>query len=153
MMTLRTADAHELDDIYLMGFDIWGGSASVDEFLACCNKSDKYQKGTWYVLIEHHKILSSLIVYQGMFGLVDGSCGLGSVATPPELRCKGYASKLINMIKNELLQNQNNTALFLHSDIDKKFYSRLGFTAIEGSDCMYCTSDGRAFKGTVPRYF
>ncbi|MFS1417834.1 GNAT family N-acetyltransferase [Vibrio splendidus] len=152
-MTLRTADAHELDYIYLMGFDVWGGSASVDEYLACCNKNDKYQKGTWYVLIEHQKILSSLIVYQGVFGLVDGSCGLGSVATPPELRGKGYASKLINMIKNELLQNQNNTVLFLHSDIDKEFYRRLGFTAIEGSDCMYSTSDNAEFKGAIPAYF
>ena len=105
------------------------------------------------MVIEHQKILSSLIVYQGVFGLEDGSCGLGSVATPPELRGKGYASKLINMIKNELLQNQNNTALFLHSDIDKTFYRRLGFTVTEGSDCMYITSDGRAFKGTLPRYF
>ena len=153
MMTLRTADTHELDDIYLMGFDVWGGSASVDEYLACCNKSNKYQKGTWYVLIEHQKILSSLIVYQGVFGLEDGSCGLGSVATPPELRGKGYASKLINMIKNELLLNQNNMVLFLHSDIDKTFYRRLGFAAIEGSECMYCTTDGRVFKGVVPEYF
>lgn len=97
--------------------------------------------------------MSSLIVYQREFGLLEGSRGLGSVATPPELRGKGYASKLINMIKNELLQNQNNTVLFLHSDIDKTFYRRLGFTVTGGSDCMYITSDGRAFKETLPGYF
>jgi predicted GNAT family acetyltransferase len=66
--------------------------------------------------------VSSLIVYQREFGLLEGSRGLGSIATPPELRGKGYASKLINLVKDELFQDQNSKALFLHSDIDKEFY-------------------------------
>ncbi|MCC4856758.1 GNAT family N-acetyltransferase [Vibrio lentus] len=152
-MYLRTAHTHELDDIYLTGFDVWGSQLSVDEYLASCYNSGKYQNGTWYVLIEQEQIVSSLIVYQREFGLLEGSRGLGSIATPPELRGKGYASKLINLVKDELFQDQNSKALFLHSDIDKKFYRRLGFTAIEGSDCMYSTSDNAEFKGAIPAYF
>lgn len=152
-MYLRTAHTHELDDIYLKGFDVWGSQLSVDEYLACCYNNGKYQKGTWYVLIEQEQIVSSLIVYQREFGLLEGSRGLGSIVTPPELRGKGYASKLINLVKDELFQDQNSKALFLHSDIDKEFYRRLGFTAIEGSDCMYSTSDNAEFKGAIPAYF
>ena len=152
-MYLRTAHTHELDDMYRMGFDVWGGSASVYEHLACCYNSGKYQKGTWYVLIEQEQIVSSLIVYQREFGLLEASRGLGSLATPPELRGKGYASKLISLVKDELFQNQNSKALFLHSDIDKEFYRRLGFVSVEGSDCMCIANDDAEFKGAIPAYF
>ncbi|WP_428240767.1 GNAT family N-acetyltransferase [Gynuella sp.] len=152
-MYLREAKAHELDTIYAIGFDVWNDGLSYEEYLTDCRSSEKYQAGTWYVLVENEQILSSLIVYQGLFDLKEGCFGIGSVATPNNIRYKGYASHLLNLMKTELFINHNGKAIFLHCDIDPQFYSRLGFTSIEGSDCMYISSDTFVFNGSIPAYF
>ncbi|TOC20038.1 GNAT family N-acetyltransferase [Vibrio parahaemolyticus] len=152
-MHLREAKVHELDAIYAIGFDAWSDGLSYEKYLSACRGSKKYQAGTWYVLIENEQILSSLVVYQNLFGLKDGCFGIGSLATPQSFRGKGYASHLINLVKANLFANQNCTAIFLHSDIDHQFYSRLGFITIEGANCMYAPSDSFGFDGSIPSYF
>jgi predicted N-acetyltransferase YhbS len=153
MLKLRKSEAHELDLIYSMGFDVWGDSLSLEEYLTGCRNSEKYLSGTWYVLVENDQIVSSLIVYSGMFDLKEGSFGIGSVATPLELRHKGYASRLVNLVKVELFGNQDCKALYLHSDIEHQFYIKLGFVSIQGSDCMIYTEGQLAFDGSTPAYF
>ncbi|MFA0134662.1 GNAT family N-acetyltransferase [Vibrio splendidus] len=151
-MHLRKAQLHELDSIYTMGFDVWGGGLTLDDYLAGCRNSEKYLSGTWYVLVEKDRVVSSLIVYRDMFGLAKGCFGIGSVATPQELRHQGYASELINLVKTELFTRHNCKALYLHSDIEHQFYNRLGFVGIVGSDCMYISSDSFEFDGRIPDY-
>jgi predicted N-acetyltransferase YhbS len=152
-MKLREAKAYELEAIYAIGFNAWSDGLSYEEYLVDCRGSEKYQAGTWYVLIENEKILSSLIVYHDRFGLKENCFGIGSVATPNSLCGKGYASNLVNLVKKELFTNHNCKALFLHSDIDHQFYNRLGFLTIEGSDCMYALSDSFEFGSSIPAYF
>ncbi len=152
-MYLRTAQAHELDAIYAIGFDVWHEGLCYEQYLAECRSSKKYQAGTWYVLIDNEQIVSSLIVYHGLFGLKEGSLGIGSVATPHDFRGQGYASHLIRLLTTELLNHHGCNALFLHSDIDPKFYARLGFVQIEGSNCMYLAKDAAGFDGSLPSYF
>ncbi len=152
-MYLREAKADELDAIYDMGFETWHEGMTYDEYLAECRGNDKYQAGTWYVLIENEQVVSSLIVYSRMFDLEDSCFGIGSVATPKSERGKGYASYLVKLVTDELFANHNCNFLFLHSDIDHKFYARLGFETIEGSNCMYISKDSSKFSGSTPRYF
>ncbi|KXO13233.1 putative acetyltransferase [Moritella sp. JT01] len=152
-MHLREVKARELDVIYAMGFDTWNDGLSFEEYLAGCRSSEKYRAGTWYVLMENDQIVSSLIVYSGMFGLKDDCFGVGSIATPPSLRGKGYASHMITLVTKELLANHNCKAVFLHSDIDHKFYSKLGFVCIEGSDCMFSSNAPSGLHGSIPAYF
>lgn len=68
-MHVRKAELHELDAIYTMGFDVWGDGLTLDDYLAGCRNSEKYLSGTWYVLVEKDRVVSSLIVYRDMFGL------------------------------------------------------------------------------------
>ncbi len=152
-MYVREAQCHELDAIYAMGFDVWGDGISYEEYLVGCRESQKYQAGTWYVLIDNEQILSSLIVYQNKFGLKDDCFGIGSVATPNRLRRRGYASNLVNLVKTELFAHRNCKAIFLYSDIDQQFYSKLGFITVKGCDCMYAPSPGFEFDGSLPAYF
>ncbi|WP_061031400.1 GNAT family N-acetyltransferase [Vibrio splendidus] len=153
MLKLRKAEAHELDFIYLMGFDVWGGGLSSEEYLIGCRNSEKYLSGTWYVLVEKGQVVSSLIVYSGMFDLKESAFGIGSVATPQELRHQGYASKLVNLVKSELFDRNHCKAIYLHSDIDQQFYMKLGFVSIQGSDCMICTKEPVVSNGAIPAYF
>lgn len=152
-MYVKEAEFHELDTIYAIGFDSWNNGLSDEKYLDECRGSEKYQAGTWYVLMENDDILSSLIVYHGRFNLKEGYFGIGSVATPYKLRGKGYASHLINLVKAELFLNHNAKAIFLHSDIGHQFYNRLGFVSVGGSDCMYISHDSSKFDGVLPTYF
>lgn len=155
-MHLRKAKDHELDTIYSIGFEAWSDGLSYEVFLSACQNSKKYQDGIWYVLIENERILSSLIVYQNLFSLQDGCFGLGSVATPKNLQGKGYASELINLVKTELFRNHNGKAIFLHSDINDRFYKRLGFNSINGTRCMFSLNlryGALDLCDSVPTYF
>ncbi|MCK6265891.1 GNAT family N-acetyltransferase [Vibrio sp. ZSDE26] len=152
-MYVREAQAQELDAIYAMGCDVWSDDLSYEEYLNVCRNSEKYQAGIWYVLVENDQILSSLIVYHDIFGLKDDCFGIGSVATPNSLRGRGYATTLVNLVKDELFFYHNGKAIFLHSDIDNKFYSRLGFVEIKGTGCMYISNRHFGFDGSVPAYF
>ncbi|EGQ8132908.1 GNAT family N-acetyltransferase [Vibrio parahaemolyticus] len=152
-MYLREATPDELEVIYPMGFDVWGDGLSFEDYLSGCRNSEKYQVGTWFVLIENDQILSSLVVYSDMFGLRDNCFGLGSIATSPSLRGKGYASHLIGLVKAELFSNYNCKAVYLHSDIGHEFYSKLGFVCIENSDCMFSSIAPSELDGSIPAYF
>ena len=152
-MQLRKATTSELDSIYTMGFDVWGDGLPFQEYLSHCRQSKKYQSGDWYVLTEQETVVSSLIVYQDMFSLKEDYFGIGSVAISPTHRQKGYASKLINLVKAKLFEEQNCKALYLHSDIHHEFYKKLGFTRILDSNCMLCSNDESLFSSPIPYYF
>lgn len=94
-MPLRKAKVDELDTIYAMGFDVWNGGLGFEQYLAGCRNSGKYRSGTWYVLAQGEQIVASLIVYCRMFGLEDDCFGIGSLATLPEQRNKGYGAELV----------------------------------------------------------
>ena len=138
-MNVQKAKAHQFDVIYAMGFDVWNNGLTFDEYLIACRKSAKYQSGSWYVLIDNDTIVSSLIVYSDSFGLQEGCFGVGSIATSPNCRGKGYASYCIGSVIAELFANPNCKAVYLHSDIGYEFYNKLGFVGIKGTACMVCS--------------
>ncbi len=152
-MYLRKAKTFELDIIYSMGFDVWNGGQSYEEYLVNCRNSKKYQSGTWYVLVEEEQIVSSLIVYSGLFDLKEGCFGIGSLATVPEQRNNGYGSTLIHLVKAELFKNRGCKAIYLHSDIEHEYYENLGFVSVNGSDCMCTARDHLICESSLPAYF
>ncbi len=152
-MYLRKAKVFELDIVYSMGFDVWNGGQSYAEYLVNCRNSKKYQSGTWYVLVEDEQIVSSLIVYSGLFDLKEGCFGIGSLATAPEQRNNGYGSTLINLVKAELFKNRSCKAIYLHSDIEHEYYENLGFVSVNGSDCMCTIKDHSVCESSLPAYF
>jgi predicted acetyltransferase len=161
MKTLNISKAlpHELDRIYLMGFDIWGNGNSETRYLNECRESKKYKKGIWYVLKEGEQLLSSLIVYD--FG--NNTFGIGSIATSPALRKQGYASQLISGVIDEIEKQSPDATFFLYSDITPEFYKRFGFVSLPAemqkyktTICMIRTKEHvTAFveKNGVPDYF
>ena len=42
-----------------MGYDVWAGDNTKDEYLAQCSESQKYQSGVWYVLLDDNNLISS----------------------------------------------------------------------------------------------
>lgn len=130
-MTIRPAAASELDAVYRMGRDAWGEGRPLEDYLAACRAAPKYAAGVWWVLAGDGGLLeSSLLAHE--IPLPDGApaVGLGSIATPPELRGRGHASRLIAGVIRRREENDGARVFFLFSDIAPAFYERFGFAAI-----------------------
>ncbi|MGY0216539.1 GNAT family N-acetyltransferase [Endozoicomonadaceae bacterium StTr2] len=136
-MTVRQATQEELNDIFMMGYDTWGKEKSPDDYLQTCHNSEKYQQGTWCVLEAEQQIVSSLIIYEQAFGLPANTLGIGSVATIPGHRNKGYAAALVKGV-TEMAKSHGAEAIYLFSDIDPAFYKKLGFSETVHQSCDSC---------------
>jgi predicted N-acetyltransferase YhbS len=154
-MKIRKALDEELAIIYLMGFDVWADGGSEADYLKKCRESKKYKAGIWYVLANESGVVSSLIVYTSIFGVPENYCGIGSVATNPQQRNKGYSSHLITGVCASL-KDSGCSGVYLHSDIDISFYERLGFiqASSESSKCLVRTFDKlKIIPNEIPTYF
>jgi ribosomal protein S18 acetylase RimI-like enzyme len=121
--TTRLADTADMTAIYMMGYDVWGDGRPQSPYLEQCYGSQKYKRGQWYVLADSRgNPLSSLITYK----LEPNVSGIGSIATPPEMRKRGLASRLISDVL-ELLKRDGVKTVFLFSDISPEFYEKFGF--------------------------
>lgn len=124
---VRKPKQFELENIFLMGVDVWGEGISQKEYLTDCENSVHYKIGTWYVLEKENKILSSLTTYQlprlGNFTAL----GIASIATNPIFRKKGYAKILVESVIASFKEEYNVKIFILFSDINPEYYGKLGF--------------------------
>jgi predicted acetyltransferase len=152
-LTIRKGSDSVMDQIYMMGFDAWSDGASEEDYLNGCRNSEKYKKGTWYILLDGPQMVSSLIVYN--FG--ETEFGIGSISTPVNLRNRGFASKLIFEVIAEIESEFKKPIFFLYSDISPEFYRRFGFNKISKSAQKYdhsvCMVRGKSSLTTIPEYF
>lgn len=154
-MEVRQVKPDELSMVYMMGYDVWSDSQSPEKYISNCASSGKYNQGSWQVLFDEGKLLSSLIIYTSGFNIPENYCGIGSIATDPNFRNTGYACFLIDAVCQSL-EERGFYGVYLHSDIGAYYYERLGFTVISttNSTCML-----RKFQNTfdlmnvVPSYF
>jgi N-acetylglutamate synthase-like GNAT family acetyltransferase len=145
-MKVRRASGDELEEVFLMGYDAWGGGLPEDMYLESCLASYKYKQGEFFVLESADgELLSSCIVYPlSAFGGVvsERSVGVGSLCTLANQRHKGYATLFLALLMKQL-ETEGVDAFFIHSDINPRIYENLGFQAAPES-CR----DPR--DGTVP---
>jgi GNAT superfamily N-acetyltransferase len=158
-MQTRPALAHELDLIYMLAFDSWSEGEPEQVYLTTCSNSKKYQQGRWFVLTIADDIRSALIYYVDLFRLPEGFYGIGSVATHPAHRHKGYASALVTRVCSSFNYGKVK-GVYLHSDIGAEFYERLGFVAVRDHDsdgdsiCMMrLFGNNKQLSKQQPEYF
>ena len=129
-LKVRLAHAEDMQQVHLMGYDVWSDGRPIDRYSFECEQSEKYKLGTWYVLASKDRLLSSLVIYQGSFDLPDASFGLGSIATEPAVRGKGYARFLLEEIMEQLRTHDPSCSLYLFSDIAPRYYEQSGFVKL-----------------------
>jgi predicted N-acetyltransferase YhbS len=160
-LIVRLATPTDLEQIYMMGFDVWA-EGSKKEYLKDCRNSPKYQKGTWYVLTDdsqpESQVLSSLIIYD----LPEGHLGLASLATAKAFRKRGYASHLMSQVLVQLEKQRPAKAIFLYSEIQPEFYEKFNFAKLpkpaqryKSKTCMVRCQSPEDFskKLTAPEFF
>lgn len=152
MKKLVKAVEKDLDEIYSMGYDVWGEGSPYSDYLAECRTSAKYKSGTWYVLNVDGEIVSSCILYN----ITENVVGIGSLATKNNKRKLGYGSLLIK----KLLTEQSADTYFLWSDINPVFYEKLGFSLVDpklqvhtDSKLMYYPNEVKIDAKHLPNYF
>lgn len=147
-MKIKKANTEELDQIYMMGFDVWSDGSSEADYLNDCRTSPKYLKGAWYVLSSESELLSSLIVYN--FG--NNVLGIGSISTPPLLRKHGHASKLISNVILEIEKSHSDCVIFLYSDIEAEFYEKFKFVKLPINIQRYKTTTCMIYGKEIEQY-
>jgi len=158
-MIIRKANTEEFDEIYMMGFAEWSSGASEIDYLNDCRNSAKYASGTWFVLSEGSKLLSSLIVYE----LAENNFGIGSISTAPQNQKHGYASKLITGVVSDIEKLHADCLIFLYSDINAEFYEKFKFIKLpmtkqryKNTSCMVYGNDSQNYllkNEPAPDYF
>lgn len=139
MPSTRLARPEEHEQIHLLGYDTWGDGAELGEYLEECRTSSKYARGRWFVLPDTKgRVVSALLVSV----LGEGVAGVGSVATMPSLRRRGFAAQLLRDVLERIVDEGFST-VFLFADVDPRIYESVGFQALperfqqrEGSTLM-----------------
>lgn len=124
----RRAKEEDMRLIFTLGYNEWGEGLSLEEHIEKCMNSLKYENGEWFVIedTDNDAVVSALIAYNLHKEGEPVVKGLGTFATEPFMRTKGYGSKLIEQTI-ERLEAERCHHFFLYSDIDTKFYKQFGF--------------------------
>ena len=82
------------------------------------------------MLSEDNILKSSLLIHS--FDLWGNRvvCGIGSVATPPEFRRRGYGHKIVDGAITDLTNREDSSIIFLYSNIGADFYNQHGFVTL-----------------------
>lgn len=134
---VRRASPEDMPAVHMMGHDTWSEGQAPAEHVAACQASTKYLSGTWYVLDHDGQAVSALICYRNAFGLPERVMGIGSVATSPSHRRRGFASALISEVMARLSAERPIDAFLLYSDVDPAIYERLGFVRLDAEYQRY----------------
>lgn len=115
-----------------MGFDAWGEGRGLDDYLAACRRSPKYARGAWWVHARANgRLTSALLAHEIALPTKEPAVGLGSIATTPKFRGRGYASRLIREVMRRHEEDAGTEVFFLFADIAPVFYERFGFAILQ----------------------
>jgi GNAT superfamily N-acetyltransferase len=124
---LRLVQPEEMRTVLAFGYDAWNNGNSVDDFCASYERDRNHLRGTRYLLEDASgQPVSALNVLRFRESLI----GLASVATSPEQRGKGYASRLLRAVMELHRFAQLDTRFLLFSEVKPTIYERHGFRVL-----------------------
>ena len=138
---LRDLTDREREEYFRGVQPIWGGGLNPDRFVAFQRRlADSQEAGQRYRLFglfDGDRLLSAMKAYD-LRGSHAGEplhiFGIGAVYTPPALRRRGHARRMLELALAEQCSRGYDAAV-LFSDIGGAYYERLGFRALESEEC------------------
>jgi len=138
---LRPLTDSERDDYFRGVQPIWGGGLNPEKFVAFQRRlADSREAGQRYHLLglfDGERLLSAMKAYD-LAGSYGGTplrvFGIGAVFTPPPLRRRGHARRMLELALSEH-RSRGYDAAVLFSDIGCGYYERLGFRELESTEC------------------
>lgn len=144
-MIFRQAKPEERNLLFQEGYKEWSRNRTFEQYCIDNGKEDAY--GTRYVIEKDGEIVSSAILLNLKDVNGKKAYGIGSVLTPKTHAGKGFATELMKSCMKAVYDED--TLIFLFSDINPAFYERFGFRILPSelqksakSTCMvYCKED------------
>ena len=138
---LRELTDREREEYFRGVQPIWGGGLNPDRFVAfqrrLADSREAAQRYRLFGLFDGDRILSAMKAYD-LGGSYAGEplrvFGIGAVYTPPSLRRRGHARRMLELALAEH-RSRGYDAAVLFSDIGGAYYERLGFRALESEEC------------------
>lgn len=126
-MIFRAVKKEELDYIFKLGYKVWSKNRTFEKYCLDNGKEDEF--GTRYALEENGEIVTSIILLK--FKPIEGisAYGIGSFVTPEKFRGKGYGQALLQKTIGTVYK-ENQSVIFLHSDLEPSFYEKYGFKVL-----------------------
>jgi GNAT superfamily N-acetyltransferase len=157
-MTLIAAEGPLLDEILDSTFPVWHEGLSRAAYARLNLAQQRTPWGRRHLqrvaLVDAQgRLLSSAKRYRHearLGGRVGAVCGLGAVFTPPVLRGRGYASRLVEQVVAEE-QHRGTLMAFLFSGIGPAFYERLGFAPVPLDEIALDVQRGRGAPAMLVR--
>lgn len=137
----RQLNERERDDYFRGVQPIWGGGLNPEKFIAFQRRlAESREAGERYHLLglfDGDRLLSAMKGYD-LRGSYAGAplrmFGIGAVFTPPALRRRGHARRMLELALSEH-RSRGYDAAVLFSDIGGEYYERLGFRGLESEEC------------------
>ncbi len=130
---VRTVAPEDEPTVLAFGYDAWGAGRELGAFVASYAHSAHHLRGTRYLLEDDAgAIVADLNTLRFQRGVV----GIASVATHPERRREGHASRLLAAVmalvrEREQRTEEPTTRFLLFSEVNPALYERLGFRTVE----------------------
>ena len=124
---LRLVQAEDLHAVLAFGYDAWKQDKTFDEYCAAKDRDPNHLRGTRYLLEDAAgQPVAALNVLRFRESLI----GFASVATSPEQRGKGYASRLLRAVMELHRFAQPDMRFLLFSEVKPTIYERHGFRVL-----------------------
>lgn len=124
---LRLVQPEDMRTVLAFGYDEWSNGSSVDDFCASYERDRNHLRGARYLLEDTSgQPVSALNVLRFRESLI----GLASVATSPDQRGKGYASRLLRAVMELHRFAQPDARFLLFSEVKPTIYERHGFRVL-----------------------
>lgn len=138
---------------------IWGGGLDEVRFVAfqrrLADSAEAKGRSRLLGLFDADRLLAALKAYDLHGGHERRRAellGIGAVFTPPELRRRGHAARLLQLAMDDA-RGRGKAAAVLFSDIGAAYYQRLGFRILESRECTVVASQlphATSFRPAAP---
>src|SRR5688572_10123165 len=157
-MNLTDATEQEIDHVLEGTRALWSDGLEHEayaEFVRALRRTAWARAGSYrFVTLrgEGGRVLSAMKLYRftaraGGRAVTLG--GVGALFTPPEVRGRGHAARLLERAHDEMAARGDAAAL-LHSEIGAAYYRRFGYRALDPGAAWIDVPAGGAAAGDVP---
>jgi len=147
-LEIHEASTEERKQIYANVFDFWQWADTVEEHVRLRLQSAQHQRARWYAGYADGKIVSSLGAYPLEF-VLDGvevpGISIGSVHTLKAYRGQGLVPQLMQRVE-QIEAERGSKLSILYSDIDPKYYGRLGYQLCPSRQLSLAVTAGEQLK-------
>lgn len=124
---LRLVQPEDMRTVLAFGYDAWKHDKTFDQYCAAKDSDPHHLRGTRYLLED---VARQPVAALNVLRFRESLIGFASVATTPEQRGKGYASRLLRAVIELHRFAQVDVRFMLFSEVKPAIYERHGFRVL-----------------------